>query len=99
MQATNRGLGVPTPLLPLVGAAAGALLGLIAGGFATLRGGVYFFMITHSAHRPQAIRNGERARPRTSIRSAPGHLNRHRHLVLSVVAGPRFEPPLGGDDR
>lgn len=37
---------LPAPLLPLVGAAAGCLLGLVAGWFSTQRSGVYFSMIT-----------------------------------------------------
>ena len=46
MQAIDAGSAFPTPLLPLVGAAAGFLLGLAAGWFATIRSGVYFAMIT-----------------------------------------------------
>lgn len=46
MQAIERGFGLPTPLVPLVGAFAGFLFGLVAGWFATLRSGVYFAMIT-----------------------------------------------------
>ena len=37
---------MPTPLLPLVGAASGLAFGLIAGRFATQRTGTYFSMIT-----------------------------------------------------
>lgn len=37
---------LPTPLLPLAGAAAGLLLGLVAGWFSTQRTGTYFAMIT-----------------------------------------------------
>lgn len=37
---------VPTPFLPLAGAVAGCLLGLVAGWFSTQRSGVYFSMIT-----------------------------------------------------
>jgi len=37
---------LPTPLLPLVGAVAGLAVGALAGFFATLRGGVYFSMVT-----------------------------------------------------
>jgi branched-chain amino acid transport system permease protein len=37
---------LPTPLLPVFGAVAGGLLGLVAGGFSTKRSGVYFAMIT-----------------------------------------------------
>lgn len=37
---------LPTPLLPLVGGAAGLVTGIIAGWFATKRTGVYFAMIT-----------------------------------------------------
>jgi len=37
---------LPTPLLPLVGALGGALIGLLAGWFSTRRSGVYFSMIT-----------------------------------------------------
>jgi len=37
---------LPTPFLPLVGAAMGLVVGLIAGWFATKRTGVYFAMIT-----------------------------------------------------
>jgi len=40
------GWSLPTPLLPLVGAAAGLAVGALAGFFATLRGGVYFSMVT-----------------------------------------------------
>ncbi|WP_340118230.1 branched-chain amino acid ABC transporter permease [Pelagibius sp. 7325] len=40
------GLGFPTPLLPLAGAAAGLLIGLVAGFFATMRSGVYFALVT-----------------------------------------------------
>ncbi|MDH7796973.1 MULTISPECIES: branched-chain amino acid ABC transporter permease [unclassified Beijerinckia] len=46
MQAIDRGGVFPTPLLPLVGAAAGFIFGLVAGWFATIRTGVYFAMIT-----------------------------------------------------
>lgn len=46
MNAIDAGSRFPTPLLPLVGAAAGFLFGLIAGWFATIRSGVYFAMIT-----------------------------------------------------
>lgn len=37
---------LPTPLLPLAGAAAGLLLGVVAGWFSTQRTGTYFAMIT-----------------------------------------------------
>lgn len=37
---------LPTPLLPLAGAAGGLLLGLVAGWFSTQRTGTYFAMIT-----------------------------------------------------
>lgn len=37
---------LPTPLLPLIGALGGALIGLVAGWFSTRRSGVYFSMIT-----------------------------------------------------
>lgn len=37
---------LPTPLLPLAGAAAGLVIGLVAGWFATQRSGTYFAMIT-----------------------------------------------------
>lgn len=41
------GTGIlPTPLLPLAGAVAGGLLGLVAGWFSAKRSGVYFAMIT-----------------------------------------------------
>ncbi|NHC61459.1 branched-chain amino acid ABC transporter permease [Paenalcaligenes suwonensis] len=41
------GMGLlPTPLLPLLGALAGCLLGIVAGWFSTQRSGVYFSMIT-----------------------------------------------------
>ncbi|MGE8547311.1 MAG: branched-chain amino acid ABC transporter permease [Alcaligenes sp.] len=41
------GMGLmPTPLLPLIGAVGGCLLGLVAGWFSTQRSGVYFSMIT-----------------------------------------------------
>ena len=40
------GLAFPTPLLPLAGAAAGLVVGLVAGFFATLRSGVYFALVT-----------------------------------------------------
>lgn len=46
MDAIDRGGSFPTPLLPLVGAGAGFLFGLVAGWFATVRSGVYFAMIT-----------------------------------------------------
>jgi branched-chain amino acid transport system permease protein len=39
-------LAWPTPLVPLVGAAAGLLAGLVFGWFATQRTGVYFAMVT-----------------------------------------------------
>jgi branched-chain amino acid transport system permease protein len=41
----NAGI-LPTPLLPLAGAVAGLLLGVVAGWFSTKRSGVYFAMIT-----------------------------------------------------
>src|SRR5215467_8331 len=37
---------LPTPLLPLIGAGAGLAMGIVAGWFATQRGGVAFAMIT-----------------------------------------------------
>jgi branched-chain amino acid transport system permease protein len=46
MQAAEAGLGVPMPLLPLAGMIAGLVCGLVCGIFATIRGGVYFSMIT-----------------------------------------------------
>jgi len=46
MDAIDRGLPFPTPLVPLAGVAAGFLFGLVAGWFATIRSGVYFAMIT-----------------------------------------------------
>ncbi|HLW27681.1 MAG TPA: branched-chain amino acid ABC transporter permease [Kiloniellales bacterium] len=47
MTAIDRGgLSFPTPLLPLAGAAAGLLVGLVTGWFATLRSGVYFALVT-----------------------------------------------------
>ncbi|MEX0760097.1 MAG: branched-chain amino acid ABC transporter permease, partial [Tistlia sp.] len=39
-------LPLPTPLLPLAGAAAGCLVGAVAGYFATIRSGVYFALVT-----------------------------------------------------
>jgi branched-chain amino acid transport system permease protein len=46
MQAIEHGSAFPTPLLPLVGALASFILGLVAGWFATIRTGIYFAMIT-----------------------------------------------------
>ena len=46
MIAVEDGLGFPTPLLPVAGAVAGLLVGLIAGYFATMRSGVYFALVT-----------------------------------------------------
>jgi len=47
MRAVEAGAwSLPTPLLPLVGAVAGLAVGALAGFFATLRGGVYFSMVT-----------------------------------------------------
>ncbi|WP_201772295.1 branched-chain amino acid ABC transporter permease [Hoeflea sp. BAL378] len=46
MRAIEGGLPFPTPLVPLAGAAAGLLIGLIAGYFATMRSGVYFALVT-----------------------------------------------------
>lgn len=46
MKAVEDGLGFPTPLLPLAGAAAGLMIGLVAGFFATMRSGVYFALVT-----------------------------------------------------
>jgi branched-chain amino acid transport system permease protein len=46
MRAVEQGLGLPTPLLPLAGAAAGLAAGAAAGVFATMRSGVYFALVT-----------------------------------------------------
>ncbi|GAB2900690.1 branched-chain amino acid ABC transporter permease [Paralcaligenes ginsengisoli] len=46
MNAFNGAGLLPTPFLPLVGAAMGLVVGLLAGWFATKRSGVYFAMIT-----------------------------------------------------
>src|SRR5439155_11937855 len=47
MRAAESGaLAVPLPLIPLAGALAGCLLGVVAGFFATVRTGTYFAMIT-----------------------------------------------------
>nr|WP_148233864.1 branched-chain amino acid ABC transporter permease [Aurantimonas manganoxydans] len=46
MIAVEDGLPLPTPLLPFAGAAAGLLVGLIAGYFSTMRSGVYFALVT-----------------------------------------------------
>ncbi|MGX1307352.1 branched-chain amino acid transport system permease protein [Amorphus suaedae] len=46
MRAVEDGLGFPTPLLPLAGAAIGLLVGIVAGFFATMRSGVYFALVT-----------------------------------------------------
>lgn len=46
MIAVEDGLPLPTPLLPLAGALAGLLIGIIAGYFATMRSGVYFALVT-----------------------------------------------------
>ncbi|WP_353475793.1 branched-chain amino acid ABC transporter permease (plasmid) [Salipiger sp. H15] len=46
MLAVEDGLPFPTPLLPLAGAAAGLLVGLVAGYFASMRSGVYFALVT-----------------------------------------------------
>lgn len=42
----DRVVSVPTPLLPLAGAAAGFVIGAFAGYFATMRSGVYFALVT-----------------------------------------------------
>ncbi|WP_037088499.1 branched-chain amino acid ABC transporter permease [Neorhizobium vignae] len=67
MIAIEDGFPFPTPLVPLAGAAAGLLIGLIAGYFATMRSGVYFALVTlaiaelfHSlAPRLEAVFGGE----------------------------------------
>jgi branched-chain amino acid transport system permease protein len=46
MRSAEAGLGFPTPLMPLAGAAAGLMAGVVFGFFATLRRGVYFSMVT-----------------------------------------------------
>ncbi len=46
MLATEDGLPFPTPLLPLAGALAGLVTGLVAGWFSTMRSGVYFALVT-----------------------------------------------------
>lgn len=46
MLAVEDGFPFPTPLLPLAGAAAGLVVGLIAGYFSTMRSGVYFALVT-----------------------------------------------------
>lgn len=46
MLAVEEGLAVPTPLLPLAGALAGLITGVVAGWFATMRSGVYFALVT-----------------------------------------------------
>ncbi|WP_417691103.1 branched-chain amino acid ABC transporter permease [Roseibium sp.] len=46
MLAVEDGLGFPTPLLPLAGALAGLVVGLVAGYFSTMRSGVYFALVT-----------------------------------------------------
>ena len=46
MNAIQDGTGFPTPLIPLVSAVIGILVGLFLGWFATRRSGVYFAMIT-----------------------------------------------------
>lgn len=46
METIDKGGAFPTPLLPLVGAAASFAIGLVAGWFSTIRTGVYFAMIT-----------------------------------------------------
>jgi len=46
MQAVEHGFAFPTPLLPLAGAAAGLVVGVVAGFFATIRSGVYFALVT-----------------------------------------------------
>ncbi len=46
MMAVENGLAFPTPLLPVVGAVAGLIVGLAAGYFATMRSGVYFALVT-----------------------------------------------------
>ena len=42
----DQALAFPTPLLPLAGAAAGFVIGALAGYFATMRSGVYFALVT-----------------------------------------------------
>jgi len=46
MRAINAGLGVPMPLVPLVGAAAGLAFGLVFGALTTRRSGVVFALIS-----------------------------------------------------
>ncbi|NDW07333.1 branched-chain amino acid ABC transporter permease [Jiella pacifica] len=46
MIAVEDGFDFPTPLLPVAGAAAGLLVGIVAGYFATMRSGVYFALVT-----------------------------------------------------
>lgn len=46
MMATENGFPLPTPLLPIAGAIAGLLIGLVAGWFSTMRSGVYFALVT-----------------------------------------------------
>lgn len=44
--ATENGFPFPTPLLPIAGAIAGLVIGLVAGWFSTMRSGVYFALVT-----------------------------------------------------
>lgn len=46
MRSIESGLEFPTPLLPLAGALAGLVVGVVAGFFATMRSGVYFALVT-----------------------------------------------------
>jgi branched-chain amino acid transport system permease protein len=46
MRAINAGLGLPMPLVPLAGAAAGLFFGMLFGSLTTRRGGVVFALIS-----------------------------------------------------
>jgi ABC-type branched-subunit amino acid transport system permease subunit len=80
MRAINQGLPIPMPFVPLAGAAAGLLFGIVFGSVSTRRSGTIFALISLGVagsscgylHAARTLRRREGIRPTARAPGAPG---------------------------